>query len=163
MVDGRWPIEAGTHYSAVAVQPIQAADAGAQRAQATPVTSVERSMDTNEITILTGWSEGIAETLAYAPERVWDLLEEARGTRPWRADFNLAPLSIRLTEAIAAAGRLLAEAAAASDSVSFDALLRTSQETQRDELPLERLARRVLRSTLEQLRTRQGQTGLDRG
>ncbi|HEY4830508.1 MAG TPA: hypothetical protein VIH85_27325 [Solirubrobacteraceae bacterium] len=98
----------------------------------------------------------VAEALAHAPERTQDLLADAGGGAAWRGAFNLSELTPRVVQAIDSIGQALAAATPEDGVPSFDALLAGSQEDRPDELPLDRLARRVLRSALEQLRTRQG-------
>jgi hypothetical protein len=152
--DGRQPVTTGTHYSAVAVHQIRAAGT---RSKAPPRTgSGDRLMEAEEITILTGWAEGVAEALAHAPERAADLLADAGEGASWRSALQLDEPTPRLIEAIESIGRALAGATSPAGSPSFDALLVSAQETRPDELPMEGLTRRVLRSALEQLRTRQG-------
>jgi hypothetical protein len=152
--DGRGPVTTGTHYSAVAVHQIRAVDAGSvteppRAAPGDPLLQAE------EITILTGWAEGVAEALAYAPERIGELLADAGEGAPWREELKLAEPSPSLAEAIESITQTLAVTTSAGGEPSFDSVLISSQETQPDDPPLRRLSRRVLRSALEQLRTRQ--------
>jgi hypothetical protein len=158
--DGRWPVNTGTHYSAVAVHQIRATDAGSVSAPSPP-SAGHRSMEADEVTILTGWAEGVAEALAYTPERAQDLIADAGEGAPWRAAFGLANPSARVTEAIDSIAQMLTAVTPASGPPSFDALLLTTQESRPDEPPLDRLVRRILRSALEQLRTRQSVTAAD--
>jgi hypothetical protein len=118
-------------------------------------------MEADEITILTGWAEGVAEALAYAPDRIQDLLAEAGEGARWRNELQLAEPTRSVAQAIESIGQTLAGATSAGGVPSFDAVLSSAQETRPDELPLARLTRRVLRSALEQLRTRQGATAAD--
>jgi hypothetical protein len=158
--DGRWPVTTGTHYSAVAVHQIRASGAGSEAPPPRPAAGA-RLMEADEITILTGWAEGVAEALAYMPERAQDLLADAGGGTPWRNALNLAEPTPLLTQAMESIGHALAAATPAGGVPSFDAALISAQESRPDEPPLERLTRRVLRSALEQLRTRQGATAAD--
>jgi len=158
--DGRWPVNTGTHYSAVAVHQIRASNAGSVSAPSPP-SAGHRSMEADEVTILTGWAEGVAEALAYTPERAQDLIADAGEGAPWRAAFGLANPSARVTEAIDSIAQMLTAVTPASGPPSFDALLLTTQESRPDEPPLDRLVRRILRSALEQLRTRQSVTAAD--
>jgi hypothetical protein len=158
--DGRWPVNTGTHYSAVAVHQIRASNAGPGSAPSPPAAG-HRSMEADEVTILTGWAEGVAEALAYTPERTQDLIADAGEGAPWRDVFGLANPSARVTGAIESIAQMLTAVTPASGPPSFDALLIATQESRPDELPLDRLVRRVLRSALEQLRTRQSVTTAD--
>jgi hypothetical protein len=159
--DGRWPVTTGTHYSAAAVHQIRAS--GARPGAPFPrATSGGRLMEAEEITILTGWAEGVAEALAYVPERAEDLLADAGEDAPWRDGLALAAPTRLVIEAIESIGWALVAATPAEGVPSFDAVLTWAQENRPDEPALDRLARRVLRSALEQLRTRQGTTAADR-
>ena len=160
--DGRWPVDTGTHYSAVAVHQIRASRGGSGPAPTRPAAG-PRSMKADEVTILTGWAEGMAEALAYTPKRTQALLADARDGAPWRDAVGLPGPPARVTEAIDSIAQMLTAATPASGPPSFDALLIATRESRPDERPLDRLARRVLRSTLEQLRTRQGVTTADDG
>ena len=115
-------------------------------------------MEVDEVTILTGWAEGVAEALAYTPEGAEDLLADAGQGGSWRAAFELAAPPARVTEAIDVMAHMLAAATPVGGPPSFDALLIATQESRPDERPLDGLVRRVLRSALEQLRTRQSVT-----
>src|SRR6476659_8860527 len=46
-------------------------------------------LETEELTILTGWAEGVAEAAAYAPERIDAVLAAAHADATWRAEFGL--------------------------------------------------------------------------
>jgi hypothetical protein len=158
--DGRWPVTTGTHYSAVAVHQIRAAGArpGEAPLRAAPG---HRLMEAEEITILTGWAEAVAEALAYVPARAHQLLVDAGADAPWRDALALAAPTPLVIEAIASIDQALVASTPAGGAPSFDAVLTAVQENRPDELPLDRLTRRVLRSALEQLRTRQGTTVAD--
>jgi hypothetical protein len=66
-------------------------------------------LDTDEVTILTGWAEAVAEMVAHAPERIEPLMAEARAGAPWRAALRLPDPSHRLSEAIDLLGRVVQE------------------------------------------------------
>jgi hypothetical protein len=153
--DGRRPVDTGTHYYDVAVNQVTASEAGSGSPNLPPPTATPTALEIEELTILTGWAEGIAEALAYAPIRARCLLTNAQTGAPWRTDFGLAEPSPRLNEAIQSMGRALAAATPTGGTPSFDALLNSVRRDRTDERGLDRLVRRVLRSTLEQLRSRQ--------
>jgi hypothetical protein len=62
--------------------------------------------------------------------------------------------SQQFSEAIESLGEMLRAAAPAAGTATFDAMLAASREDRSDEQPLDELVRAVLRSTLEQLRSR---------
>jgi hypothetical protein len=98
--DSRQPIDNAIHYFDVAVQQIHAATArsGSQPIQIAP--PLPRALEVEELTVLTGWAQAVAETLAYAPERVPGVLADARPGAPWRTALKIAEPSPQLSEAI---------------------------------------------------------------
>jgi hypothetical protein len=113
-------------------------------------------MEAEELTILTGW----AEALAYSPECVEALLADAHAGASWRAAFGIAEPSPELSEAIDSIGQAVRAATPPRGAPTLDAMLIAARENRPREEGLDRLARRVLRSTLEQLRTRQAMEAL---
>ena len=83
--DGRWPVDTGTHLFDVAVHQIRASDAGSRTAPARTEASLPRVLDVEDLRILTGWVEAVAQTLAHAPERTPALLADARPGAAWRS------------------------------------------------------------------------------
>ena len=123
--------------------------------RAVAVASLPRALDVDDLTILTGWSEGAAETLALAPERIPALLDDARAGAAWRSALGIAEPSPQLGEAIESLREVIEGAAPADGGASFDAVLADSREDRSGEQPLDELVRSVLRANLEQLRSRQ--------
>jgi hypothetical protein len=113
------------------------------------------ALDVEELSVLTGWAQAVAEMLAYAPERVLDLVADARSGGRWRGALKLAEPSAQFTEAIDIIDHIVRTSAAPSGSNTFDALIAATSEGRPGEANLARLVRGVLRSTLEQRRTRQ--------
>jgi hypothetical protein len=152
--DGRWPVDSGTHYFDVAVHQIRASDTGSET---TPIRSAKLTppvINVDDLTILTGWAEALAEALAYAPGRCEDVLADARPGAPWRAELGVTEPSQRLVDGIDSIERQLSAAMAPDDAPSLDALLLAVRKSAPAESALDALARRVLRSTVEQLCTR---------
>jgi len=153
--DGRWPVDNATHYFDVAVHQVGAASArqGASNSQfqrlAPPV------LEVGDLTILTGWAQAVAEALAHAPEYVETLFASAHLSAPWRAAMQLEEPSQQLDEALSSLRRAVQAVTPPGGTPTTDALLSYCREERLDERGLDRLLRRVLRSTLEQLRTRQ--------
>ena len=151
--DGRLPIHNTTNIFDVALHQVRV-----DREAATPVTRPAAprgcTFDSEDLTVLTSWAEGLAEVLSYAPERVKALLDAASGNDPWRIYLALQEPSGDLRKALIYV-REAAEAALLSDLPAFDALLQACQENGAGRDGTERLVRRVLKSTMEQLRTRQ--------
>jgi hypothetical protein len=153
--DGRWPVDNGTRCFDVAVHQITAANAGTE-----PPTPRSRSftpplLEADDLTVLTGWAEAVAEVLAHAPERVEAVLAEARAGVQWRDKLGLPNPSARLSQAIDAIGEMVREATSADGARSFDALLAVAADDRPDDDRLDSLVRHALLSMLEQRRTRQ--------
>ena len=141
----------------MALHQVRASDVGAGT-RPTTTASAPASMpllETEELTILTCWAEGVAEAAAYAPARVGELSAEARADAPWRAELGLPDLSPRLANAIDSLGRVVRGVAAPPDASLFDALLTAAGEDHPEEETLDGLVRDVLLSMLEERRTRQ--------
>jgi hypothetical protein len=156
--DGRWPTDSGTHYFDVAVHQIRASDGGSATPDARPARPAARVIDVDDLTILTGWAEAVAEALAHTPARAHEVLADARPGVPWRPDLGIAEPSPGLSAAIDSIERAVGAAGPAAAAPTLDALLvAVRKEGQPGEPALDRLARGVLRSTLEQLCTRQAE------
>src|SRR6185437_13072869 len=123
---------------------------------APPLTAAARpALESEELTILTAWAEGVSEASAFAPQRVEALLAEARAGAAWRAELGLPEPSPRLSEALDSLAGLAGAAVAPDGGARFDALLTQAGEDRPGERTVERLARRVLLSMLEERATRQ--------
>jgi hypothetical protein len=153
--DGRWPVDTGAHLFDVAVHQIRASDAGSRSPSTRAGASLPRVLDVDDLTVLTGWAEGVAETLAHAPERIPALLADARPGAAWRSAVGIADPSPQLDKAIASLNAVIEGAAPADGTPSFDAVLAASRDARVGEQPLDELVRSALRATLEQLRSRQ--------
>ena len=153
--DGRRPVDTGTHYFGAAVHQIHASDAGSKPSSADAGETLPRVLDVDDLTVLTGWAEGVAETLAHAPERIAALLADVRPGAAWRSELGIGEPSQRLVEAIESLDKMMRAAARAAGAPTFDAMLAAAREDRSGEQPLDELVRTVLRSTLEQLRSRQ--------
>jgi hypothetical protein len=155
--DGRWPVESGTHYFDVAVHQIRASDARSRAPIARSGTPAPPVIDVDDLTILTGWAEALTEALAYTPARADTVLADARPGAAWRADLGIAEPSPRLADAIDAIERALIAAMPHDGARSLDALLAAVRDGRPGDSALDTLGHRVLRSTLEQLCTRQAE------
>jgi len=112
-------------------------------------------LETQELTMLTAWAEGVAEAAAHTPERIDDVLAEARAGAAWRAAVGLPEPSPILGDAMAALGRAVRSAAVPPGAPTLDALLAAVSQDRPDEGTLDGLVRRVLLAMLEQRGTRQ--------
>jgi hypothetical protein len=151
--DGRWPVDNATHHFDVAVHQVRAANTSSGSVHYPKLAPCV--METDELTILTGWAQGVAEVLGYAPEYVDALLANARRGSPWRVTLALAEPSPRLSEAIDYLAQAVRTAAPAGSAPTLEAVWIAIRENRPGEQGLAGLTRRVLRSTVEQLRIRQ--------
>jgi hypothetical protein len=102
--DGRCPVDNVTEYFDVAVHQVRASSVGFQSLSSQSETPAPPALELDELTILTGWAQALAEAVAYAPDRVEDLLADALAV-PWRAALRIAQPSQRLSEAICFIGQ----------------------------------------------------------
>ena len=114
-------------------------------------------IDLDDLTILTGWAEAVAEALAHTPARAQAVFADARPGASWRSELGIAEPSPRLSDAIDSMERALSAALPPGRAPSLDALLLALRDVQPGESALDSLTRGVLRSTLEQLCTRQAE------
>ena len=152
--DGRWPVDNVSHYFDVAVHQVRAAAAGSGVAKARPGARTPPVLDVDDLSVLTGWSQALAEALAHAPESVDALLANAGGA-PWRTAFGIAEPSGQLREAVRYMGEIIRAVAPSGNVPMFDEVVVACREERPEASRLETLARRVLRSTLDQLRSSQ--------
>jgi hypothetical protein len=153
--DGRSPVDNATRHFDVAVHQVRANSSNSGFSSSKLDVLAPRVLEIDEITILTGWAQAVAEALAYAPESVETLLADAQAGASWRARLGIAEPSSQLNEAIHLICRAVREVTPPGGEPTFDALHIACCQERPVEQGLERLVRRVLRSTLEQLRTRQ--------
>lgn len=151
--DGRWPVDNASEYFDVAVHQVRATGADLGLSNSPFEMPSPPVLETDEVTILTGWAEAVAEAVARAPDRVETLLADAKAGAPWRGELRIPEPSQRLNEAIDLLGRAVQELT--SSGKSLDTLLRSCQTHRPGEAGLDNLVRRVLRSTLDQRRNRQ--------
>jgi hypothetical protein len=109
-------------------------------------------LDNAELSILTGWTEALAEALAFEPKGVDEVLTSARSGASWRPALGIPEPSSRLNRAIDLLGESVRAAETPDGDSTFDELLRFVRDGHANEDPLTRLVRRVLRSTLEHRR-----------
>jgi hypothetical protein len=156
--DGRIPVDDAIDWFDVSIYQVRASSAGPASTPSSLGRSespAPRALESEELTVLTGWAQALGEALAYAPERAQSLVADARPGTPWRSALGIEEPSRRLGEAIDAMGQMLRAATPGGGAPTLDALLATTREDSPGEGDLHRLTRRVLRSTLEQALYRQ--------
>jgi hypothetical protein len=148
--DGRWPVDTGTHYFGAAVHQIYAPEPASNSPPTNPSPPLPAILEVDDLTILTGWTEAVAEALVHAPEQTPTLLADARPGAAWRSTLGIAEPTQQLTAAIESLDQLLH-----ATGPTLDAVLTAAAEDRPGEQTLDELVRAVLRSTLEQLRSRE--------
>jgi hypothetical protein len=152
--DGRWPVDNGTSCCNAAVHQVRASSVGSQPTPSRSTTPSAHILETEELTILTAWAEGVSEAAAYAPERIDAVLAEAQGGATWRAEFGLPEPSLRLADAMESLGRI-ARAAVPSGTPLYDEMVTAVSQDHPGEGRLDGLVRRSLLAMLEERATRQ--------
>jgi hypothetical protein len=151
--DGRHPVHNVTEYFDVAVYQVRVGPDKSPLSSFQPTPLAPSALESDELTVLTGWAEALAEALVYDPECVEALLADAQGNSPWRAKFGIPEPSPQLSQAISFFGQAVRAVASLSGSLTLDAGQLSCFEERSAQNALDRLARRVLRSTFEQVRT----------
>jgi hypothetical protein len=152
--DGRSPVMTGTQGFDVAIHQIRAAGAASGVPISRSVSTLPRLLTVEELTILTGWAEAVAEAVDHVPERLAEVLAEARPGAPWRAELGLPEPSERLADAIAALENAVTDATPAGGVPTFDGLLAVASRKRDGEPALTALVCGALLSMLEERRTR---------
>ena len=153
-VDGRAAVENATSYYGVAICQIRAPDVKTAPLSVPVATLAPRLLESDELTVLAGWAEAIAEMLASAPKRVDAVLADARPGSAWRAALGIPEPSPRLSKAIYSVGEAIRAATPKGRALDIDALQFPSEEIDRGKDGLERLACQVLRMAVEDFRNR---------
>jgi hypothetical protein len=112
-------------------------------------------LEPEELTILTSWAEAVAEAATFAPERIVSVTGNAHSGAAWRTALEIAEPSPRLEQAINWIDEAVRTTTGPRSNLGLEALLPTIRDSQPGNSALERLARRVLRSALEQRQNRQ--------
>jgi len=152
--DSRCPVDNVIEQFDVAVHQVRAGNASAMSSNSQSGPLAPRVLEADELTILTGWAQALAEALAYAPECVDVLLANAQAGAPWRDEFQLTEPSPQLSQAIYFMRGAVRAVTSPEGMPTLDALQISWGEHRPEEQGLETLVRRVLRSMLEQLLTR---------
>jgi hypothetical protein len=152
--DARWPVDNGTACFDVAIHQINAATTATRASRPPSPAPRPRVLESDEVTVLTGWAEAVAEALAHAPERTADVLAEAGSGAPWRTAMGLAQPVDRVSDAIESLRRFVVASATADGPPTYDALLAAAGRNHPDEQPIDGMVRRVLLSMLEERYTR---------
>jgi hypothetical protein len=152
--DGRHPVANVTEYFDVNVFQVRASPAKSPLSDLQPTPIAAPALENDELTILTGWAQALAEALVYDPDCVEALLADAQGNTRWRAKLGIRELSSQLSQALSFFSQAVRAITSLNGRLTVDALHISLLQDRSAEDALDRLARRVLRSTLEQVSTR---------
>jgi hypothetical protein len=151
--DGRHPVDNVTEYFDVAVHQVRAGATKSPLSNFQPARLAPSALENDEMTILTGWAQALAEALVHDPECVEALLADAQGNTEWRAKLGLPEPSSQLSQAIYFLSQTVRAITSQNGNFTLDGLQTSLLADPPAEDSLDRLARRVLRSTLAQVRT----------
>src|SRR5215469_4468547 len=87
--DGRHPVDNVTEYFDMAVYQVHAGPAKSPLSNYHASPLAPRALESDELTILTGWAQALAEALVYDPECVEALLADVRRNTRWRARLGI--------------------------------------------------------------------------
>ena len=146
--DGRRPVPNAVDLYAVSQHQIRPAATGRRDGKPVRQLSHPPPLNVDDLTILCGWAEAVAEALAYTPNQVKAVLTDAAAGSPWRATLGLKEPSSALRKAIQLMDDVVSNTAATSDH--FDTLLAAvSGDIASSEDALTSLVQRVLLAALE--------------
>jgi hypothetical protein len=131
--DGRSPVDNATDYFDVAVYQVRASKVGSPAPASHPGTLAPPALDTEELTIFTGWVEAVAEALVHAADLLPALLAEARSGAQWRATVGLDQTTSPVERAIDCVAEMIRVATPQGGAPSVDAVLMAAQEDTEEE------------------------------
>ena len=146
--DGRRPVQNAVDFYAVGQHQIRPATTGSRDGAPVRQLSDPPPLNVDDLTILCGWAEAVAEALAYAPSQVAGVLSDAAAGSPWRATLGLNEPSDPLRKAIQLMDDVVRNTTATTDHL--DAILAAvSDDNASAKDALTGLVRRVLLAALE--------------
>jgi hypothetical protein len=152
--DGRRPVDNGGEFFDVSVYQVRAASVGLNAAGPRAEAPAPPLLDLDDLTILTSWAEAIAEVLTFAPERAAAASANAHAGAPWRAEVGIPEPSPQLDRALDLIDETLRTATDGNPLLTADMVLAAIPADPPGERCLDRLARQILRSALEQWQSR---------
>jgi hypothetical protein len=157
--DGRPPAENCTEFFDVGVYQVRASSTASAAPRHRCSAPTEPVLPAEERTVLMSWAEAVAEAAAWAPQRVGAVLADARAGASWRAELAIQEPSPNLVRCMHLFDDAVSVASSADGQPTLDGLLVALRHETSDEHRLERFARRVLRTALEQRNTREARRG----
>src|SRR5499433_2082985 len=120
--DGRFPVDNVIEQFDVAIHQVRAGNADSISSNSQPGPLAPCVLEGDELTVLTGWAQALAEALAYAPECVEVLLTNAKAGALWRHELQIAEPSAQLSEAIYFMRRAVRAVRSSEDVPTLDSL-----------------------------------------
>jgi hypothetical protein len=103
-------------------------------------------LETFELTVLTSWSQAVADAARRSPEQVDALLAEAQSGAAWRRRFGLEEPSKELAAGLEALGHIVRSAAPPDRDLTAHQLLEAADTIRNDQDALIRLVATVVRA-----------------
>ena len=155
--DGRHRVDNATEYFDVAVHQVRPASSGTQPSPLPMDTPPPHPLALDEVTLLTGWAQALAEAVACAPHSIDRVLADADAGAPWRNTLGLPEPSRAFCEAMSILGSAARSVRPSETATRLEELHAWCRASQVDAPGLETLARRVLRAALGPHRARQAE------
>lgn len=152
-IDGRAPVATVSHLYDVSVNQVRAATTGGGPLPHRPATQTAAVVDTVNLSVLTSWTQAMAEAVASAPEHAAAVLASAQAGASWRAIAGAPDPSLALATALQAVQlAFLAVTHARADTLEE---LVSALEANEPVDPQARLPFRALRYACESRRSRE--------
>jgi len=145
--DGRRSVHNATDFYDVGLHQITPAATGSGRRLPTAPMSTAPALGIDDLTVLCSWTEAVAEALAYAPERLDAVLDDAGPAASWRVTLGVEEPSPDLSRAIGFVGEIVT--ADPGGPEPLEGALAAAATASADETPLRTLVRQVLLATIE--------------
>jgi hypothetical protein len=146
--DGRRPVDNATDYFDVAIHQVRAGATRSGPASLEPDLPAA-SLELEDVTLLTGWAQALAEAVADAPESVENVLANASAGAPWRTAFGLGEASPSFCEAVSILGRAARAVRFSREATRLADLCAWCRDIPPGQHGLETLVRRVLGAAAE--------------
>jgi hypothetical protein len=153
--DGRRSLDNGTRAFDVAVHQVRASSTGSEPAPSRSAAPAQRLLEVEELTVVTGWAEAVAEALAHAPERASAVLADARSDAGWRPTLGLAEPSQKVGEAIDCMAKAVHAVSPPGAAATLEVAASAFRKNRPDESDLDLLVRRMLLAMVEERGTRE--------
>ena len=101
-IDGRRPVATVSHLYDVSVNQVRAAVTGGGPLTDRPTAGIGATLSPEDLSVLTSWTQAVAEAVASAPEHASAVLGGAQAGVPWRECVGTPKISRELAQALRA-------------------------------------------------------------